>query len=151
MHGQEHHVLVGASLLTAYKNVGGDIDLNESIKEMIKRASKVPGGICGYWGSCGAAISAGIFVSIITNSTPLTTKAFSQSNMMTSKALANIAINGGPRCCKRDSYIAISTAIDYIYEEFNIQMERKDINCEYSNINKQCVHENCPFYSLNTK
>ena len=71
--------------------------------------------------------------------------------MMTSKALANIAINGGPRCCKRDSYIAISTAIDYIYEEFNIQMERKDINCEYSNINEQCVHENCPFYSLNTK
>ena len=151
MHGPEHHVLVGASLLTAYKNVGGDINLKESLKEMIKRASKVPGGICGYWGSCGAAISAGIFVSIITNSTPLTTKAFSQSNMMTSKALANIATNGGPRCCKRDSYIAISTAIDYIYEEFNIQLEKKDIICEYSNINKQCIHENCPFYSSNTK
>ncbi len=26
MHGPEHHVMVGASLLTAYKNAGGDID-----------------------------------------------------------------------------------------------------------------------------
>ena len=27
MHGPEHHIMVGAALLTAYKNAGGEIDL----------------------------------------------------------------------------------------------------------------------------
>ncbi len=30
MHGPEHHIMVGAALLTAYKNAGGKIDLPES-------------------------------------------------------------------------------------------------------------------------
>ena len=34
MHGPEHHTLVGAALLTAYKNAGGDIDLEKALKEM---------------------------------------------------------------------------------------------------------------------
>ena len=35
MHGPEHHVMVGASLLTAYKNAGGDIDLRPALTEMM--------------------------------------------------------------------------------------------------------------------
>jgi len=31
MHGPEHHVMVGASLLGAYKNAGGSIDLEKAI------------------------------------------------------------------------------------------------------------------------
>ena len=34
MHGPEHHVMVGAALLTAYKNAGGDIYLPEALTEM---------------------------------------------------------------------------------------------------------------------
>ncbi|MDO5825823.1 MAG: SAM-dependent methyltransferase [Methanosphaera sp. rholeuAM130] len=146
MHGPEHHILVGASLLTAYKNAGGDIDLEESLKEMINRGKKVPGGFCGYYGACGAAISTGIFVSIITDSTPLATKAFSQCNMMTSNALKEVAANGGPRCCKRDSFLSINAAIDFVSLEFNIQMEKSDVKCSYSSLNKQCIKDKCPFY-----
>ncbi|MDU2638951.1 MAG: DUF5714 domain-containing protein, partial [Finegoldia magna] len=32
MHGPEHHIMVGAALLTAFKNAGGDINLNKSLK-----------------------------------------------------------------------------------------------------------------------
>ena len=38
MHGPEHHVMVGAALLTAYHNAGGDIDLRSALTE-IGRAS----------------------------------------------------------------------------------------------------------------
>ena len=31
MHGPEHHVMVGAALLTAYKNAGGDIELESAL------------------------------------------------------------------------------------------------------------------------
>ena len=66
MHGPEHHILVGSSLLTAYKNAGGETDLPSALLEMQSRGKEVPGGACGFWGACGAAISTGMFVSIAT-------------------------------------------------------------------------------------
>ena len=113
-HGPEHHTLVGAALLTAYHNAGGNINLLSSLKEMIARGNKVPGGACGFWGSCGAAISSGIFMSIISGATPLTKDTWGQANMMTAHSLMSIGKVGGPRCCKRNSYISIKTAIIYI-------------------------------------
>ena len=71
MHGPEHHIMVGAALLTAYKNAGGEIDLQQALVEMMSRGRSVPGGACGFWGACGAGISVGMFVSIISKSTPL--------------------------------------------------------------------------------
>jgi len=38
MHGPEHHVMVGASLLTAYHNAGGEIDLASALAEIMERA-----------------------------------------------------------------------------------------------------------------
>lgn len=53
MHGPEHHVMVGAALLTAYRNAGGEIELDAAITEMLSRGKNVPGGACGFWGACG--------------------------------------------------------------------------------------------------
>lgn len=150
-HGPEHHIIVGVSLLTAYKNSGGDIDLYSSIVEMIHRGKSVPGGACGFWGACGAAISSGMFISIISKSTPLTNKPFSLSNIMTSKSLYKIGEIGGPRCCKRDSFLSIIEAVNFVKENFNINMEISKIVCSYSSKNNQCIKERCPFYSLNKK
>ena len=42
MHGPEHHVMVGAALLTAYKNAGGKLDLESALREMYSRGKAVP-------------------------------------------------------------------------------------------------------------
>ena len=146
MHGPEHHVIVGSALLTAYKNAGGDIDLKEALVEMLNRGRKVPGGTCGFWGACGAGISTGMFISIISNSTPLSEEPFKLSNLMTSKSLNSIGTYGGPRCCKRDSYLAILAAIDFVKENFGIELEKSDITCKYYHLNGQCTKDRCPFY-----
>ena len=146
MHGPEHHVMVGAALLTAYKNAGGDLDIQKSLSEMYKRGKEVPGGVCGFWGACGAGISTGIYVSILTKSTPLAKEAWSLSNQMTSRALAAIAEHGGPRCCKRDSYLAIREAIKFTEEKLGIKMEQDEITCSRSMNNNQCLKEQCPFH-----
>lgn len=148
MHGPEHHVLVGASLLTAYRNAGGDIDLQESLSEIMSRGQQVPGGVCGYWGACGATISTGMFISIVTKSTPLSTESWSLSNQMTSKALSQVAANGGPRCCKRDSYLSILAAIDFVKENLGVEMEKPEVVCSRSQQNNQCIGEKCPFSPL---
>lgn len=68
--------MVGAALLTAFKNAGGEIDLRAALAEMVSRGKSVPGGACGFWGACGAGVSTGMFVSIISGSTPLTVEPF---------------------------------------------------------------------------
>ena len=151
MHGPEHHVMVGSALLTAYKNAGGNIDLKEALLEMQSRGRKVPGGVCGFWGACGAGISSGMFVSIITKSNPLANEEWGFSNKMTSKSLEAIGKIGGPRCCKRDSFLAIKAAVKFVHENFGIEMEESGIICDYSAKNNQCIKERCPFNPLNNK
>ena len=149
MHGPEHHVMVGAALLTAYKNAGGNIDLHSALVEMLNRGKSVPGGACGFWGACGAGISSGMFISIISNSTPLTNEPFALSHKMTAKSLDVIGEIGGPRCCKRDSFLAILSAIDFVKDHFGIEMEKPEVICRYSSRNNQCIGKRCPFSRAN--
>ena len=145
MQGPEHHIMVGSALLTAYKNAGGDISLDKALTEMRNRGKSVPGGACGFWGACGAGISSGMFVSIISGSTPLTKDEFGLAHHMTARALDAIGNIGGPRCCKRDSYISILQAIDFVKEHFGIEMEKIQVVCGYSSKNNQCIGNRCPF------
>ena len=140
MHGPEHHTMVGSALLTAYKNAGGDVDLKAALYEMQKRGKQVPGGACGFWGACGAGVSTGMYISIALKSTPLAKEAWGLSNQMTARALKAIGEHGGPRCCKRDSYLAIVEAILLTEEKLGIQMASEQITCSRSHLNNQCIH-----------
>ncbi len=147
MHGPEHHFLVPAALLTAYANAGGKINLHNAIRVARQRSANVPGAVCGLWGTCGAAIGAGIFTSIITEATAFSGKEWSLSNAATSACLANIAANGGPRCCKRDSFLAILTMTDFINEHFDVELEKPEqLYCGFFAANKQCRLQECIFY-----
>jgi len=146
MHGPEHHVLVGAALLTAYRNAGGDIDLTAALAELYSRASAVPGAACGYWGACGACLSTGQFLSIVTDSGPLAKEQWGTCMNMTAKSLNAVAAVGGPRCCKRDSYLSVLAAVDFAAETLNVKMDRSIPVCSRSSRNLQCIGRRCPFY-----
>jgi len=148
MHGPTHHVLVGAALLTAYNNCLPDsnkLNLEEALAEMRERGEQVPGGACGYMGACGASISTGIFLSIVTRNTPFSTDTWRLCNLMTARALEQVALNGGPRCCKRDSYLSVLTAIDFVKENLGVEMVKPEVHCTRSQINEQCIGKKCPF------
>ena len=149
MHGPEHHVMTGAALLTAFGNAGGEIERSDALIEMMNRGKSVPGGACGFWGACGAGISAGIFISILSKSTPLANEPFALSHKMTAAALGRIGEIGGPRCCKRDAFLSILAAIDFAEEHFGIMMEKTNVVCEYSHENNQCIGKRCPFSKWN--
>ena len=146
MHGPEHHVMVGAALLSAYKNAGAELDLPKALQEMYSRGKSVPGGACGFWGACGAGISAGQFMAIATNSTPLSKDVWGLANRMTAKALDSIGSVGGPRCCKRDSYLSILAAIDFARENLNVHMNKNVPICTRFKLNHQCLGKHCPFF-----
>ncbi|MCQ4636840.1 DUF5714 domain-containing protein [Anaerovorax odorimutans] len=148
MHGPEHHIMVGASLLTAYRNAGGNIQLEKCLDEMIKRGGQIPGGFCGLWGCCGAAVSTGIFLSIAIEATPLSGREWGLAQQGTAAALGEIASYGGPRCCKRDSFTSILSAVKFVREHLGVEMEggSRPIHCEFSAYNAECLGKKCPFH-----
>lgn len=151
MHGPEHHFLVPAVLLSAYYNKKEDYRKKENkIKESRNRAEKILGGFCGSHGICGAAVGTGIFISLITDATPLSEKEWKLSNQITAENLLSIADYGGPRCCKRDTFLAIIGAVKFLRKHFEFTMNiDKDIHCEFTKLNKECKKTDCMFYPHN--
>lgn len=149
MHGPEHHILVPAVLVAAYCNaVGLQKERSSMVSTAIKRSSVIPGGFCGFQGACGAGIGTGVAISVITGANPVSTKSWSMANKMTANALNVIADNGGPRCCKRDVYISLLEASQYIQEHLGVALTTSDVKCRYNMLNKECRMEACLFYSI---
>lgn len=152
IHGPEHHILDGASLLTAFYNAGGNIDLEKSLNELMKRGLQMPGATCGMWGVCGAVSSMGAALSIIDGTGPLSSDdSWGKHMEFTSKALWSLSEAGGPRCCKRDAFLSFQKAIEYVNENYNVKLENNRIECCFSEKNEQCIKEKCPFYKKRKK
>ena len=151
MHGPEHHFLVPAVLLTAAASISERQDELPVLLELAaSRAKNVLGGFCGYYGACGSAVGAGIFMSVWTDATPLSDESWADANEMTSRCLHRIAQNGGPRCCKRGTYTSITTAVQFANQKLGLAIPLPErIFCLYSARNRECKKEACPFYPNN--
>ncbi len=145
MHGPEHHIIVPAAVVAAVRNSGYPLP-EGAIEKAIERASKVPGGWCGFYGDCGAAVGAGIAVSVITGATPLTGKQRSLALESTSQALSHM-VDEQPRCCKKASRIAIQSTVDFLRDRLGINLpQAKKVRCTYYLRNQQCAREKCPYF-----
>lgn len=147
IHGPEHHVLDGACLLKAYANAGGKIDVDEALDKLMQEGLRMPGAACGLWGVCGAVTSMGAALAIIDGTGPLSSDGTWGEHMkFTSKALGDLAKINGPRCCKRDAFVAFENAIDYVNSHYDVTLEKSEITCEFSNKNQQCIGDRCPYH-----
>ncbi len=150
-YGPEHHILVPVAILTALKNLAipkksGEQISEKDINEAITRGKKVPGGWCGFFGSCGAGIGAGIAISIFTNASPNNHIGRSLANLTTSHSLEKIA-DYLEHCCKRSLRIAITETITIIEEYLNIKTNIESSPCVFHKKNIKCEKEKCSFYS----
>jgi hypothetical protein len=150
MHGPDHHAMVPAILVTAAKNAGAAMP-EGAVEKALERGSKVPGGWCGFYGACGAAVGVGIAVSVLTEATPLTGDTRSLAIQATSCALARIA-DRGPRCCKRASRKALEAAVEFLRDRLGINLgNSRDVKCLYVERNGECVREECAYYEKEEK
>ena len=152
IHGPEHHMLDGAALLTAFCNAGGKIDLEISLKELMRRGMKMPGAICGHWGVCGAVSSMGAALSIIDGTGPLSCdESWGKHMEFTSSALSELSKIGGPRCCKRNALLSFKAAIKHINENYDVELLDEEVVCTFNRENSQCIRKRCPFYKEKAK
>jgi hypothetical protein len=146
--GSHHHTLVTAVLLTAYRNAGAEFDYDLAIAEGMLRGQNAPLGACGYFGVCGAAMGAGVFLSIITETNPMTTgKQYVRPMELVRRCLGEMVQFEGPRCCKRSSFIVLEATCDYVVKEFGVPMECTSLACAYSAENPDCLFSDCPYFA----
>jgi hypothetical protein len=147
LHGPEHHFLVPAALAAAYSHARREERLLPERLEKIKsRARNVLGGFCGFYGACGAAIGTGIFASVLQAATPLSRGEWRFANLMTARSLEKIAEAGGPRCCKRDTFLALETAARFMKEHFDTDIPVRRPACPFHDLNRECRRSACPYF-----
>jgi hypothetical protein len=153
MHGPEHHYILPAVLATCihnYENNGNDLAATLDIVE--KRAKDETPKSCDFHnGNCGAAIGAGIFLKIYLGREK-NDETFDSFDALSAEITANStqAINnhGGPRCCKRDTYLTIEQAVKFFRDRFTIDLPYTEAKCTFSLRNDSCGLEECRYYNL---
>ncbi|MBD3292351.1 MAG: SAM-dependent methyltransferase [Armatimonadia bacterium] len=147
MHGPEHHFLVPAVLLTAYYNLKRQKDFKEQkVREARQRAQNVVGGSCGFHGACGSAIGVGIFVSLVTDATPLSGETWRLCNAATAQALTRIAEGGGPRCCKHNTFLALESGAEFSSAHLGQSLPTGPVSCDFYRLNRECRGAKCEYF-----
>lgn len=148
MHGPEHHVLVPVVLLATLRNLGAEVS-DQRLREALLRAGQLPGGICGMWGACGAAVGAGIGLSVLRRLTALKKEGWGETNREVGEILQKVGAFSGPRCCKRSTYTALLAAMDVLERDgvatFPQEAHKQPV-CKDFWRNQQCLKEECAYY-----
>lgn len=149
MHCPEHHFIVPASLLLAAHGAAGSSPeiLKKALNTALARAKTVPGGFCGDCGCCGAAVGVGIFAAVWQNTAPRSGSGWALANEMTSAALSAISSVEGPRCCKRTTFLALSSVRELCLTRLGVDLgaEPRPV-CSWFMHNGDCRGTACPFF-----
>lgn len=144
VNGPEHHALVPGIILATYKNQGGAVT-NDMIKTGLTRGGNVAGGYCAFMGVCGAAVGAGVALSLILDANPLKPELRQIVQTVTQQVLAEIGGLKAARCCQRDSWIALKKVAKLSTSILPIPLKAEyALICHQQSLNKECIGADCP-------
>ncbi len=148
VHGVWHHVLVGELLLVALRNAGYPIS-EQLIDEVIDRGRQLPGGSCGFLGTCGALASAASAYAILLGSTPVAGEARERLLAFHARLQARLVEIGGSRCCKKSAYVALELAEEELARiGFALPPEQFLGQCRFFAENETCDGAECPYFPV---
>jgi Family of unknown function (DUF5714) len=143
-HGPEHHALVPALILTAYRNLGGAVT-PAMFRTAISRGRSVPGGACGFLGVCGAATGVGIAFSLLLKANPVKPIERRQVQQTVQAVLGELASLEAARCCQRESWLALRKAAELSRELLPIPLQAAaPLTCRQSGERPDCLQSRCP-------
>jgi hypothetical protein len=150
VHGPEHHAMVPAVILTALRNSGTSVT-DEQILTAIERGRTIAGGACAFFGACGAALGAGIAISLVIGATPLDGKKRQFIQQVTRSVLDEIAAYDAARCCQRDAWLAIRALSKLLADKMEITLKATaPIACSQFRENRECIRRQCPLWPSKT-
>jgi len=150
MHGPEHHPLGAIALLLACERHAVPLPEHWSA-EAIRRGLQIPGGACGYLGACGAGVSLGIAVSLLTGATPVKGRERGWAHAAAAAGL-QAAGDGHARCCKRALRRVVREGRRFLAAELGIVLpaEMESFTCLDHRRNRECPAAACRYSPLGT-
>jgi predicted RNA-binding Zn-ribbon protein involved in translation (DUF1610 family) len=149
MHGPEHHFITPAVMLTVLANYTGEREKLEQKIELAESLAIKTAPTCSWHlGTCGAALGASIFLMIWRGLNPDEPSSWDEGNIVVANSLKRIAQLGSPRCCKRDTYIALEETVEFLKDKYNIALPVSEAKCNFSLRNRSCKREDCIYFNL---
>ena len=146
MHGPEHHALVPAIIVAAYRNAGGEAGEPE-LDAALRRGSTLAGGSCAFFGACSGAVGLGIGLAVLLGATPYEGRKRGLLQRATSEALSEIGALDAPRCCQRDCWIALRKAAEISREVLGVRLTADEpLVCTQHRTNRECIGTSCPLW-----
>lgn len=146
LHGPEHHALVPAIILSVYRRNGGQVG-DEKILTAIERGSTIAGGACSFWGMCGAAVGVGIAFALLLEATPYRARERRLVMDITREVTERVARYEAPRCCQRESWIALTCASELSKKYLPVFLPAEaPLQCKQWQRNKECIGARCPLW-----
>ncbi len=146
LHGPEHHALVPAAFLTAYRNQFGEPPQARA-EAAVQRAGNLPGGTCAYWGGCAAALGIGVAYAAILRATPLSHEERGTVQTVVSTILGTLGKFDTPRCCRRESYLALRMGCELSRSYLPHALDCGPLPpCDQMALNRECLGEACPLH-----
>ena len=146
MHGPEHHFAVPGIIISVYRNSGGSVG-DQEILTGIERGKDIPGGACGFWGACGAALGVGIGFGVIIGSSPVKASHRQRLHKIVQEVLAEISSLKAARCCQRETWTALKKAAEISNNLLPISLKADGLTrCTQRKLNKECPGKICPYW-----
>lgn len=159
VHGPEHHAMVPGIILATYRNrlralrrqrgeEPGDGGVSDAmIETAMARGGRIPGGFCGFVGSCGAGLGVGAAFGVLLGSSPVKDELRQRVHQVTIRALSAIAARPAARCCQRDSATALRVAAELSHELLEVPLlAEAELRCEQWPQNRHCLGPDCPHH-----
>jgi MoaA/NifB/PqqE/SkfB family radical SAM enzyme/SAM-dependent methyltransferase len=147
IHGPEHHAMIPGIILSTYRNLGGEITLDQ-IREGIRRGALLPGGICAFQGACGGALGAGVALSLLLKANPIKARERTTVQSATNAILGEISSFEAGRCCQRDCWIALTKAAELSRKLLPIPLKADHVlTCRQMRDNAECIGKECPLWA----
>jgi MoaA/NifB/PqqE/SkfB family radical SAM enzyme/SAM-dependent methyltransferase len=145
-HGPEHHLVVPAIILAAYRNQGGKVT-PEMFRTALARGQDVSGGSCAFWGVCGAATGVGIAFSVLLKANPVKPTERRQVLEAVQAVLGELSAWEAARCCQRDCWLALRTAAELSRTLLPIPLTTAaPLVCRQSGERPDCLQSECPLW-----
>ncbi len=146
LHGPEHHFAVPGVIVATYRNLGGDVD-DADIATAMDRGKGVPGGSCGFWGGCGAALGAGIGFGVILKSSPITPTQRQLVQALTGDLISGLGCIEAARCCQREIWSVLKKAAEFSARILPIPLQANGhTRCRQMHLNRECPGKRCPWF-----
>ena len=137
--------MVPGVIVSAYRNLGGEIS-DEDIAIAIDRGKTIPGGVCSFWGGCGAALGAGIAFSVLLKGNPLKAAERKIIQQITGEIISEIGRLEAARCCQRETWTALKKVADFSKKYLSIALPANgNTRCTQQSRNRECLGKACPY------